>query len=116
MLFFTFLLCGLGSAVANRTFDPLTLALAQDFSITTATVALIASATYLPYALVQPVFGPIGDHFGKDRVIKIALWTVALGTLACAFAPAITPLCAMGVAMEMAFAQLCPGPAWMLAG
>ncbi len=88
MLFFTFLLCGLGSAVANRTLDPLTLALAQDFSVTAATAALVVSLTFLPYALVQPVFGPIGDHFGKDRVIKIALWTVALGTLACAFAPA----------------------------
>lgn len=97
MLFFTFLLCGLGSAVANRTFDPLTLALAQDFSITTATVALIASATYLPYALVQPVFGPIGDHFGKARVIKTALWIVALATLACAFAPAFWVLLALRV-------------------
>ena len=88
MLFFTFLLCGLGSALANRTLDPLTLSLAQDFSVPAATAALVASATFLPYALVQPVFGPIGDHFGKGRVIKIALWTVALCTLAVAFAPA----------------------------
>ncbi len=97
MLFFTFLLCGLASAVANRTFDPLTLVLAQDFAVPVTTVALIASATYLPYALVQPVFGPIGDHFGKDRVIKIALWICALGTLASAFAPAFWMLLVLRV-------------------
>lgn len=90
-------MCGLGSAVANRTLDPLTLALAQDFSVTASTAALIASATFLPYALVQPVFGPVGDHFGKDRVIKIALWIVALGTIACAFAPMFWMLLALRV-------------------
>ena len=36
--------------------------------------------------------------------------------IACTLAPAITPLCAIGVAMAMALAQLCPGPAWMFAG
>src|SRR5947199_10821231 len=30
--------------------------------------------------------------------------------MACTFAPAITPLCAIGVAIEIAFAQLWPGP------
>lgn len=108
MLFFTFLMCGLGSAVANRTLDPLTLALAQDFSITAATAALIASATSLPYALVQPVLGPVGDHFGKDRVIKIALWTVALGTLACAFAPAFWILLVLRVATGAASGGVIP--------
>ncbi len=88
MLFFTFLLCGFASSAANRSFDPLTLALAQDFGVPAATAGLLASAAFLPYALMQPVFGPVGDHFGKDRVIKFALWTVALMTLACAFAPA----------------------------
>ncbi len=87
MLFFTFLLCGFASAVANRTLDPLTLVLAQDLAVPVSSVALLASAAFLPYALVQPVFGPIGDHFGKDRVIKAALWLLALGTMACAFAP-----------------------------
>ena len=32
-------------------------------------MALLATCFALPYALVQPIFGPIGDHFGKDRVI-----------------------------------------------
>lgn len=87
MLFFTFLLCGLASSVSNRTLDPLTVALAQDFSVPATTVALLVSATFLPYALTQPVFGPLGDHFGKDRVIKIALWLLAFFTIASAFAP-----------------------------
>lgn len=88
MLFVTFLLCGFASAVANRTLDPLTLAVAQDMNVSVASAALLASATFLPYALMQPVLGPVGDHFGKARVIKIALWIAAIGTLASAFAPA----------------------------
>ncbi len=30
--------------------------------------------------------------------------------MACTYAPATTPLCAIGVAMAIPFAQLCPGP------
>ncbi len=108
LLFFTFLMCGFGSAVANRTLDPLTLALAQDFSVTAAAAALVVSITFLPYALVQPVFGPIGDHFGKDRVIKIALWTVALGTMACAFAPVFWMLLALRVMTGAASGGIIP--------
>jgi hypothetical protein len=36
--------------------------------------------------------------------------------IACTLAPAVTPLCAIGVAIEIAFAQLWPGPACMFDG
>src|ERR1019366_6494781 len=36
--------------------------------------------------------------------------------MACTFAPATTPLCAIGVAMEIPLAQLWPGPPGMLEG
>ena len=34
--------------------------------------------------------------------------------MACTLAPAITPLCAIGVAIAIALAQLWPGPAWIV--
>ena len=36
--------------------------------------------------------------------------------IACTLAPAVAPLCAIGVAIEMAFAQLCPGNPGMFDG
>ena len=36
--------------------------------------------------------------------------------IACTFAPATTPLCAIGVAIEIAFAQLWPGIPGMFDG
>ena len=36
--------------------------------------------------------------------------------IACTFAPAVAPLCAIGVAIAIAFAQLCPGVPGMFAG
>ena len=36
--------------------------------------------------------------------------------IACTFAPAVTPLCAIGVAIAIAFAQLWPGRFGMFAG
>ncbi|MBM3608955.1 MAG: MFS transporter [Alphaproteobacteria bacterium] len=108
VLFFTFLLCGFASAVANRTLDPLTLAVAQDFNVTAATAALLASASFLPYALVQPVLGPIGDHFGKTRVIKIALACTVVATFATAFAPVFAALILARVASGAAAGGIIP--------
>lgn len=108
MLFFTFLLCGFASAVANRTLDPLTLAIAQDFNVTVATAALLASASFLPYALVQPVLGPIGDHFGKTRVIKIALACTVIATFATALAPVFAALILARVASGAAAGGIIP--------
>lgn len=87
MVFFIFLLCGFTSAISTRTLDPLTVALSHDLSVSTASVAMLASAMALPYALVQPVLGSVGDHFGKNRILKISLWATGLFLLASAFAP-----------------------------
>lgn len=62
------------------------MALANDLGAPIGSVVLLASALSLPFALAQPVLGPVGDQFGKARVLKIALWlsafSLALGALA----------------------------------
>lgn len=87
MVYFVFLLCGFSSAIASRTLDPLTVALARDLAVPISSVALLASALTLPYALAQPILGPVGDHFGKARILKIALWISAASLAASALAP-----------------------------
>ncbi len=48
---------------------------------------MLSSAFALPYALMQLVFGPIGDAVGKVRVMRVNLAMLTLSLVACALAP-----------------------------
>jgi predicted MFS family arabinose efflux permease len=73
-------------ALAVRATDPVVVDIAQDFGTTAAQVALLGTAFTLPFALVQPILGPIADSVGKRRVVTIcvALLAVMLGLSAIA--------------------------------
>jgi MFS family permease len=74
-------------ALVTRLTDPLVTVLARDLGGTAARTALLASAFALPFALIQPVLGPVGDALGKRRVILIAVGLLAILLAACAAAP-----------------------------
>lgn len=93
-------------ALVTRLTDPLVSVLARDLGGTTARTALLASAFALPFALIQPVLGPVGDALGKRLVILIAVGLLTVLLAACAVAPdlgtltvlrALTGLAAGGV-------------------
>lgn len=88
-LVLTFALAGFASAVATRITDPLVAVLALDFAEDPARVALLATAFALPFALVQPVLGPVADALGKRRVIIFALAFQAVFLAASALAPTL---------------------------
>ena len=92
MLLFFISLCGIASAVAYRSVDPLVTELARDFSVPVATAALVSSVYALPYALGQPVLGPIGDSFGKGRLLAICLVILTLSLMALPFATSFDTL------------------------
>ncbi len=71
--------CFVGS-FSIRMVDPLVPAIASDLATAEANVSLLASAFAIPYALVQPVLGPIGDRVGKTRVIKTCLFGLLIAT------------------------------------
>jgi predicted MFS family arabinose efflux permease len=83
---------GFATALASRTLDPLVVVLAQHFSAPVATVALLTTAFALPYALVQPFLGPVGDALGKRRVIVSCLLVLALALALAALAPSLPVL------------------------
>ena len=60
--------------------DPLVPTIAADLATAEANVSLLATAFAVPYALVQPLLGPIGDRMGKARVIKICLFGLMMAT------------------------------------
>ena len=95
MLLFLISLCGLASSVAYRSMDPLVTSLARDFSVPVATAALVSSAYALPFALGQPILGPIGDVFGKGRLLAICLFVLTASLIVGAFAPNFESMLAM---------------------
>lgn len=80
------------SAVALRLCDPMLPALAGEFHTTTARAAIVVTATSIAYGLCQLMFGPLGDRYGKFRVIAWACLASTLGALACASAPTLGSL------------------------
>jgi predicted MFS family arabinose efflux permease len=83
---------GLAANIAIRIVDPIVPLLAREFDVAVATVALLASAYTLPYALGQPVLGPLGDSKGKAKVMSIALFVLAVALATSMFARNVTEL------------------------
>ncbi len=82
----------LASAMIVRIMDPLVPEIARDLFALPGTVALLASAFAFPYALGQPILGPLGDALGKARIIKWCLGVLAVALAASAIAPTIETL------------------------
>jgi predicted MFS family arabinose efflux permease len=80
-------LAAFGAASATRVTDPMLPALARDYGVGLATAANVVTVFTLAYGILQIAYGPIGDRFGKYRVIAWACAACALTSLACALAP-----------------------------
>jgi MFS family permease len=93
-------LAGFLGTVSMRLCDAMLPALATVFATSTAQVATVISAFTVTYGLMQLVYGPLGDRYGKPRVIAGAVALCALACLAAALAPTLATLtlarCAMG--------------------
>jgi len=99
---------GFGSTFALRSFEPLVGVIARDFASDPHRVALLSTAFALPYALIQPILGPVGDALGKERVMTGCL---ALRMLAGAAAGGCIPLslALLGDRVPMASRQVAIG-------
>jgi MFS transporter, DHA1 family, inner membrane transport protein len=63
-----------------RAVDPVVPLVAADLAVSVATAALLSTAFALPYAIAQPIIGPIADMVGKTRFMTACL---AVQTVAC---------------------------------
>ena len=66
---------------------PMLLAIAADLRVPLGQVAAVASAYYLAYGLMQPVWGVVSDRVGVVRVIRWSLLAAAGATALSALAP-----------------------------
>jgi len=89
------------STLFSRAVDPIIPKIAADIGVDVKTAALLSTAFTLPYAIMQPALGTVGDFFGKTRLMNVSLTVVALTTLVCAFAHDLTLLIVMRVVAGM---------------
>ncbi len=80
-------LCGFATSISWRALDPMLPVMATNLDVPLSEVVLLASAYSLPFALMQLVFGPLGDALGKTRLIRFSLGMVAASLLLMAVAP-----------------------------
>lgn len=72
------------SGISLRVTDALLPRLASEFSLTLGQAAYVITAFAVAYGLAQLLFGPLGDRFGKYRVIAWGCIACAFTTTACA--------------------------------
>ena len=94
-IIFLLALASANSGIALRVVEPMLPQLASDFGTSISATALIISAYAFAYAGAQLLYGPIGDRFGKLRVVTLSLMGAALGSLGCALAQDLVLLAAM---------------------
>lgn len=75
------------ASLSIRIVDPIVPGIARDLSVSPETIALLATAFALPYALGQPLLGPLADAIGKVFVVKVCLAVMSLSLLVSALAP-----------------------------
>jgi len=80
-------LSGFTSSIANRSMDPLVSSIAAEFGLPLATAALVITFFALPYSVGQPVLGPLGDYYGKGRVLRACLWVLTISLVFVAWSP-----------------------------
>jgi len=72
--------------------DPLLPRLSADFGIGLGTAAQTVTAFAVAYGVLQLAYGPIGDRYGKYRVVTLACAASAVTSVACALAPTFAAL------------------------
>ncbi len=78
-------LAGFASMASMRIGDPMLVVLGQEFQVSTGEASGVVSVFAVVYGLMQLFYGPLGERFGKLRVVSLAV-------TACALLSAITAL------------------------
>ena len=82
-------ICGLGAFASTlfiRLTDPIVPQIAMDLAVAPHSVALLSTAFAVPWAVAQPVLGPAGDVFGKQRVMLASMAVLVIAAVIGAFA------------------------------
>ena len=97
-----------------RLCDPMLVVLGQEFQVTTGEASRVVSAFAVAYGVLQLFYGPLGDRFGKLRVISLAVLACAVFSAVTSMASDLTLLVVMRGFMGAAAAGIIPlSMAWI---
>lgn len=96
------------SAATLRALDPLVPVIAAEFGTTPGTVGLVVTTFTLAYGCCQLVWGPVGDRFGKFRIVTLACLLCAFTTGAGAMAHSLPMLAVLRLVSGVTAAAIIP--------
>jgi predicted MFS family arabinose efflux permease len=101
-------MAGFCSMAAMRVADPLLPEVAAEFSTTPGNASLIATAFALAYGVFQVAYGPLGDRFGKYRVITLAIAAATIAVAATSLSTSLFTLSCLRFVAGAATAAVIP--------
>ncbi|KRC30968.1 MFS transporter [Acidovorax sp. Root219] len=102
------------SMASMRVCDPMLVTLSQEFHVTTGDASAVIAAFAVAYGVLQLFYGPLGDRFGKVRVIIGATFACAVFSAVTALAPTLPVLVVSRAFMGAAAAGIIPlSMAWI---
>nr|WP_255428064.1 MFS transporter [Ramlibacter cellulosilyticus] len=101
-------IAGFFSGAALRICDGLIPRLASDYAVTPGVAGRVILTFAVAYGVSQLLFGPLGDRYGKARVMCGALFGCALASLACILAPDFETLVRLRIFWGVAAAGIIP--------
>jgi YNFM family putative membrane transporter len=99
---------GFAAQAMVRATDSLLPQIATDFATTVGAASIIVTAYVVTHGSIQLVMGPIGDRFGKFRMVALACALSNLTVLACGLAPSLTTLTFARIASGLTAAWIIP--------
>ena len=107
-------LAGFASMAAMRICDPMLVVLSEEFQVSTGDASAVVSTYAVMYGFAQLLYGPLGERFGKLRVVSLAVWACALFSVITALSGALSMLVVMRGCMGIAGAGIIPlAMAWV---
>ncbi|HWI79618.1 MAG TPA: MFS transporter [Ramlibacter sp.] len=105
---FLLALAGFFGGAALRICDSLLPRIAQDFGTTPGAAGIVIIAFTVAYGFMQLVWGPLGDRYGKARVICFALFACVATSVVCTLAPDLRTLVFTRILWGMVAAGIIP--------
>lgn len=107
-------LAGFASMASMRICDPMLVVLGQEFQVSTGDASAVVSVFAVVYGVLQLFYGPLGERYGKLRVVSLAVSTCALFSVITALSVNLTMLVIMRGFMGAAAAGIIPlSMAWV---
>ncbi|MGH8740128.1 MAG: MFS transporter, partial [Burkholderiales bacterium] len=91
-------MAGFNAGISLRCVEPMLPKLADEFATSVSAAAVVITAFALAYAVAVLLQGPLGDRFGKLRVVTLGTALAGITSLACAFAWSLESLAVMRLA------------------